>query len=1139
MASIQGRPLRLLSLDGGGVKGLTSLLILERLFETIKNESGTSEIPKPCDYFDLIGGTSTGGLIAIMLGRLEMSIAECIAIYKSISGEVFAANWRHGAMKYFNAGVGRAWYKAEDLEGAVKRLLVDRGLDENIPLRHDDAACKVFVCATRTQNSQPELLRSYQNRDPSQRNYNCRLWEAVRATSAAPMFFDKITLQDGGADFVDGAMRLNNPIYELLREAERLYQPLSIGCILSLGTGWTNPTSLDDPKLHNVVRACAQIAVDAQQKADDFLQDRRGSEFRDANKYFRFNVEQGVQEIKLDEWKQLKTLDAMTTGYLSRNGKELQECARSLTNPTSLAARRPNLSTVPRDPNPNFTGRLEYLRNINRIFQSSNPLHQRVVLWGLGGVGKSQIALRYAQQEQTRLVVFWVRADSKANMILDYGRIAQKLEPTLTCPENSLKTLTMVRDQLEEEDRDSWLMILDSADDVTIFEEPRDGQPALSEFIPRTAHGRILVTSRDSRMAGLVDGQVVPAQNGISVASMSEAEGVDLLKQSIPQDLFNESEKSNAEQCARLASMLGGLPLALSQAAAFIRNERTSPKEFSRLYESARDHSELYRFPAYSQDKERQSVLLTWEVSYKRLGGQTRNESKPPSARLLDLMGYIDCQAIPKRLLEDIYSDHLQQANTSFPSTVGRLLNLCLVYQVSESEEYSIHPVVHEWIQRRLDPEEHRINASLVLLKVYHLFSNTKINTSARAACDTLLSHARVAVDNAAKHPDSGLLSEIAYDFAQDALDVHVLDAAIDLYGISISVAKTSKSGLGMSDRRFGLAQCLYYTGDVTRALAEAEAGLAVADENQSENIEEFIGICLANLGRELEAMNVQEQLLATRVRKYGENSENVALSKSYLANVIVKLAAREDSKGCTGRLDPTKAAHLYDEGIAIMQTLGKTDSVLGMQLAFDRILLETDQDIKQVMLAQLMEKCIEIHGHQKHLTLEIALQQLNGLYSLNHFVKMQTLAEHFLAYEPKGEQGVKLFFWNAISWYLGLSLQYQGDFAQSEPYLREALRRFYLVKGFYVSAQDIIDRYVYYLVVSLTAQRKDDEAKEIRLKYPGSVERAEEDFGVTITSLLERIAALNKPTEDTSAPKESKDKKPSKTRKLIDRLRI
>ena len=72
--------IRLLALDGGGVRGLSSLMILQQLMVTIDPESP----PKPCDYFDMIGGTSTGGLIAIMLGRLQMTVNNCISAYRDL-----------------------------------------------------------------------------------------------------------------------------------------------------------------------------------------------------------------------------------------------------------------------------------------------------------------------------------------------------------------------------------------------------------------------------------------------------------------------------------------------------------------------------------------------------------------------------------------------------------------------------------------------------------------------------------------------------------------------------------------------------------------------------------------------------------------------------------------------------------------------------------------------------------------------------------------------------------------------------------------------------------------------------------------------------------------------------------------------
>ena len=71
-------PLRILSLDGGGVRCISSLYILKEIMRQIArehaaNNPGAAEIfPRPCEYFDLICGTSTGGLIALMLGRLRM-----------------------------------------------------------------------------------------------------------------------------------------------------------------------------------------------------------------------------------------------------------------------------------------------------------------------------------------------------------------------------------------------------------------------------------------------------------------------------------------------------------------------------------------------------------------------------------------------------------------------------------------------------------------------------------------------------------------------------------------------------------------------------------------------------------------------------------------------------------------------------------------------------------------------------------------------------------------------------------------------------------------------------------------------------------------------------------------------------------
>jgi len=107
-------------LDGGGVRGLSPLLILEQLMERIDPVSP----PKPCDYFDLIGGTSTGGLIALMLGRMRMSIEDAKAAYEELSPRIFTK--QHHRWTMFGQVQGR--FSHEELEKGVIDMLAKQGL---------------------------------------------------------------------------------------------------------------------------------------------------------------------------------------------------------------------------------------------------------------------------------------------------------------------------------------------------------------------------------------------------------------------------------------------------------------------------------------------------------------------------------------------------------------------------------------------------------------------------------------------------------------------------------------------------------------------------------------------------------------------------------------------------------------------------------------------------------------------------------------------------------------------------------------------------------------------------------------------------------------------------------------------------
>ncbi|KAH6983647.1 acyl transferase/acyl hydrolase/lysophospholipase [Ilyonectria sp. MPI-CAGE-AT-0026] len=149
--------IRLLALDGGGVCGLSSLMILQNLISTIDPDSPL----KPYDYFDIICSTSTGGLIAIMLGRLRITVDEYITAYTSLSDEVFEK--KSHRVKINSQFQGR--FDTVALEQAVKQILVDNGHREDTLLKDPSKT----ACKLRVRDEQRNWRHSVPNELPSPR----------------------------------------------------------------------------------------------------------------------------------------------------------------------------------------------------------------------------------------------------------------------------------------------------------------------------------------------------------------------------------------------------------------------------------------------------------------------------------------------------------------------------------------------------------------------------------------------------------------------------------------------------------------------------------------------------------------------------------------------------------------------------------------------------------------------------------------------------------------------------------------------------------------------------------------------------------------------------------------------------------
>ncbi|KAK3355191.1 phospholipase, patatin family protein, partial [Neurospora tetraspora] len=321
------RGLRLLSLDGGGVHGLSSLLILQRLMMEAAEDH--NKPPKPCDYFDMIGGTSTGGLIAIMLGRLRMTIEDCISAYCMLADKVFEKKSHRVTLN----GKVQGRFSAAQLEKVVKKVIVEQNLNQDELFKDPADSCKVFVCATSKDVHQSIVcFTTYPSRRLVPHLYNSTtIWQACRATSAATSFFDPIAIGPIGKEFVDGALGLNNPVSMLWTQAQDLWGDQlekRLACLVSIGTGVPPLTPVGNDSV-GIYRTLKAIATETGQTANDFQNNHRTLDTE--GHYYRFNAH-GMESIRLEESRKKKEVSAVTNHYLSspETLERLQNCAKNL-----------------------------------------------------------------------------------------------------------------------------------------------------------------------------------------------------------------------------------------------------------------------------------------------------------------------------------------------------------------------------------------------------------------------------------------------------------------------------------------------------------------------------------------------------------------------------------------------------------------------------------------------------------------------------------------------------------------------------------------------------------------------------------------------------------------------------------------
>jgi predicted acylesterase/phospholipase RssA len=160
-----------------------------------------------------------------------------------------------------------------------------------------------------------------------------KIWEACRATSAASSFFDPIAIGRYEEEFVDGATGANNPVWEVWNQAQLIWgpQPLEgrIKCLVSIGTGVPSLKPFRDDVFH-IGNTLVAIATETGQTAERFRRDK--SHLADSGRYYRFNVDRGLEEIGLEESRKRKEIAAATRCYVGSQDvfKKMQACADNM-----------------------------------------------------------------------------------------------------------------------------------------------------------------------------------------------------------------------------------------------------------------------------------------------------------------------------------------------------------------------------------------------------------------------------------------------------------------------------------------------------------------------------------------------------------------------------------------------------------------------------------------------------------------------------------------------------------------------------------------------------------------------------------------------------------------------------------------
>ncbi|KAG9118321.1 hypothetical protein FRC07_007225 [Ceratobasidium sp. 392] len=432
MSEEEGQGMNIVVFEGGLAGGLSSLLIFNEIMARVRVAGGSPEIRKHCK---MMAGTGTGALSATMLGLLGMDVDQAIAAYSRLVESVFSD-------KKMISTSGSGTFKASKLEEELKKIVREATGDENTSMiraveGQEDCDIMVFAMSKYNMNaSTPRIFRSYHISSNEMPDYP--IWQVLRASMAHPDLFKGAEV--GGAStitesLVGGDIACSNPTAHVLAEVSTLYPERHVASVVCIGA--RHARTIEIPKsnpLHrtmptSVLMVMKDIATESEQVGEEMT-----TRFQDtSNIYFRFRVDQGMQEVRLSQWQRKGEVTAHTRAYMQKTGvsAQLGQAAQAIVSRgVSIRASSIGGKVLQRSvqqitgvkgcpaPSPAFTGCERRISLVMNCLLSPTNGRRVCVIHGLGGSGKTQLALKVIERTRDNWTdIVYVDATSRKTAI--------------------------------------------------------------------------------------------------------------------------------------------------------------------------------------------------------------------------------------------------------------------------------------------------------------------------------------------------------------------------------------------------------------------------------------------------------------------------------------------------------------------------------------------------------------------------------------------------------------------------------------------------------------------------------------------------------------------------------------------------